>query len=131
MKGLLRFLRQNLTPADLLLLATLLLASFFSFALMSSPFLPAKEALVTIDGRTEYRLRFDQETTVDLDAPLGRVVIQVRNGQIRIIESSCPDKFCLYERPVTPFGGVIVCAPSRLVIQVQRRVIGDLDCVTQ
>ena len=131
MRERLRWLRAYLTPADLVLLAALLLSGFLSIPIIGSQFSGASEALVTIDGKPVYTLRFAHDGRVVIDAPLGPVEIEVKNGRIRVVRSSCPDQFCVAQRPVTPFGGVIVCAPNRLVIQAKRKRVSDLDCVTQ
>ncbi len=131
MTDLTRLLRHHLTVADLLLLLALVAGSLLALLLGGAWFSGATHAEVTIDGRPVYILSFSHDTQVTVQAPLGPVTISVRQGKIRVIESSCPDKFCVASRPVTPLGGVIVCAPNRLTIQVHRRHVGDIDCVTQ
>ncbi|MDZ7374770.1 MAG: NusG domain II-containing protein [candidate division KSB1 bacterium] len=131
MRDLVRLLRRHMTVADFILLLALLAGSLVAIPLAGEKFSPSSEAVVTLDGRPVYVLSLAQNARVTLDAPLGPVVIEVREGKVRVVESSCPDKFCVASRPVTPLGGVIVCAPNRLVIHVHRHHVGDLDCVTQ
>ncbi len=131
MREWLRTVRSLTTLADRLVFATILLLSAGAAFAARSGFEPAREAVVTIDRKPVFSLRFDQEGEYTIPAPLGPVVVQVHGGKIRVVRSSCPDKVCVYERPVTPLGGIIVCAPNRLVIQVHRGSVSSLDCVTQ
>ncbi len=131
MRGWMSTLRSVTTLADRLVLMAILLLSAGAALAARSGLRPAREAVVTIDRKPVFSLRFDQDGRYTIPAPLGPVVVQVHNGTIRVVQSSCPDKICVYERPVTPLGGVIVCAPNRLVIQVRRGVVSSLDCVTQ
>jgi len=124
-------LRSETTVADRLVFTVILLLSAGAAFAARSGARPAREAVVTVNRKPVFSLRFDQEGVYQIDAPLGPVQVQVHNGKIRVVRSSCPDKICVYERPVTPLGGVIVCAPNRLVIQVRRRAVSSLDCVTQ
>jgi hypothetical protein len=46
---------------------------------------------------------------------------------IRMISSDCPGGDCLRMPPIGPGGGVIVCAPHKLVLKVRQRGEGQGD----
>ena len=51
----------------------------------------------------------------------GRVVVEIKDGGVRVVKSDCPDSVCVYSRTITAVGESIVCLPNRLVI----KIIGD------
>lgn len=51
------------------------------------------------------------------------------NGEIRMIQSSCPDLICVHHRPVSRTGENIVCLPHKLVIEIIGAQENELDGV--
>lgn len=131
MRQLQKRLGPYVTVADVVLFLGILAVSVAGVPVAGFRYASSSEAVVRIEGKPVYVLRFAHDETVRLDAPLGPVKIELRRGKIRIVESSCQDKFCVAQRPITPLGGAIVCAPNKLVIEVRRRRVGEIDCVTQ
>lgn len=51
------------------------------------------------------------------------------NGEIQMIQSSCPDLICVHHRPVSRAGENIVCLPHELVIEIIGAQENELDGV--
>lgn len=51
------------------------------------------------------------------------------NGEIQMIQSSCPDLICVHHRPVSGTGENIVCLPHELVIEIIGGQENELDGV--
>jgi len=60
----------------------------------------------------EISLKADSTTT------LGKMVLEVRNGRIRVAESDCPNKICCYEGWISRPGQSLVCLPNRVLIEI-------------
>lgn len=41
-----------------------------------------------------------------------------QNGEIRMLQSSCPDKICVHHKAISMTGENIICLPHKLVIEV-------------
>ena len=51
------------------------------------------------------------------------------NGEIRMIQSSCPDLICVRHKPVSGTGENIICLPHELVIEIMGAQENELDGV--
>lgn len=51
------------------------------------------------------------------------------NGEIQMIQSSCPDLICVHHRPVSRAGENIICLPHKLVIEIIGVQENELDGV--
>ena len=72
-----------------------------------------------------------------LPGPVGTTVVRVSREEIRVVEAPCPERWCMRDGGVTREGGVIVCAPNRLIIRDARGALSRddagsaVDAVTQ
>ena len=111
------FIRIN--RKELLIIISLLMLALLSYLFIR---LNGQGAKVQIEISQElygvYDLNKDQEITVtDND---GHILLKclVKNGQIRVLSSQCPDKICIEEGSIEMNGQTIVCLPNQVVIQV-------------
>ena len=64
----------------------------------------------------------------------GRVKVQIRSGRARLVESSCPDQWCLRMGWIDEPGESIVCLPSRIFLVMEdenRHRKQDFDTITR
>lgn len=87
----------------------LLLAISLSFAFGYSA--ERDGILISASGK-EYYYPLSEERTINVSGPLGETVIEIMDGDARIISSPCPEKTCYYTR----LGGQICCLPNRVLI---------------
>ena len=85
-------------------------------------FLPGKEASA---GRAVIYLNGEAVKTVDLSqdqtftiSDRYHNVIQILDGEIRILESDCPGKDCVHSGGIHTAGRILVCLPNALEIRV-------------
>lgn len=77
-------------------------------------------AVIRVGGRTqELNLSGDTEFWVG-DDEIGRNLIRVENGTVRVAEADCPDKICVETGPIHEEGEVIACLPHGVIIYIQR-----------
>lgn len=57
-------------------------------------------------------------------------VIQYQDGEVQMIESSCPDQICVHHSAVSATGENIICLPHKIVIEVIGDKEHELDGVT-
>jgi len=69
------------------------------------------EALIAGNGTGEYNL------------------FSCENGEVRMLQSSCPDLLCVHHRPVSGAGENIICLPHTLVIEIIGAQKKELDGV--
>lgn len=80
---------------------------------------PALRAEVTIDGDLAEVLDLSKNQEVTIHSPNGGTnVLVVQNGEIWCSEASCPDKVCIHQGKQSMDGGIIVCLPNYMIVQV-------------
>ena len=73
----------------------------------------------TVDGRVVAQWPFPEGEAARRDTvtgPHGATVLETTSTAVRVVEWSCPHGWCRRDGRVTRAGGMIVCAPNRLVV---------------
>lgn len=83
------------------------------------------EARVYIDGELKYS--FSLATDGEYAILGGRMIIAVKDGKAYVASSDCAEQLCVHSSPVSAEGGMIVCLPNRVVIEIEG---GEVDAVT-
>lgn len=109
-----------LTKADILLFLTLVVIGagtiwYGSNAIINST---NKFIRITVENQEygEYSLSKDQELTIDNNQH--RNMIQINNGSVRMLESSCKNQICVNDGVIDTVGEQIVCLPNRVVVEI-------------
>lgn len=116
-------MRVKPTIADIVLIAFLTLGSltWLGFELFH------REDGVVVEiyneGGLYQRLDLRQAASVKVRGPLGDSTISIKDGQVRFLDSPCPDKLCVHMGAISKTGGTLICAPNRVSV----RVVGQAD----
>lgn len=116
--------RTDVNKRDLFLIAGLIAAAGFLAAFLSMKPMKkeAPSSTVTVVARIDgkvcgvWDLGTDHEE--DIDTRFGHNHLSIKNGAARMTEADCPDKYCLYQEEITEEGGMIVCLPHHLIVEV-------------
>ena len=78
---------------------------------------PSQASYVQVwsDGKLIHTLDLRVDRVVEVHTDLGANRIEVRDGQVAVVEADCPDHYCV-DRGFCSGGVQIVCLPNRLVI---------------
>jgi hypothetical protein len=121
-----------LTIADKILIATLLLLSIFSYAMIKSTFPAGNYAIISVTNREVARIQLEGEAhQYYFQSAVGPIVVERKNGQVRVAKASCPNKICRKMGWINFSGGMIVCAPGKVLIQVGREKENKIDAFTR
>ncbi len=86
---------------------------FIAFAVASFSFLTPGGDSVTIDADGKrYTYPLSENRTVEVAGLLGITTIEIKDANVRITDSPCPNKTCLY----TKMGSTICCLPNRVLV---------------
>lgn len=91
-----------------ILFILLILISTFSFIAGGD------EVMIDTDGG-KYIYPLSEERTVSVNGPLGETTIEIKDGDVRIIDSPCPNKTCLSMRLAS---NSICCLPNHVLITI-------------
>ncbi len=98
-----------------LLAATLLVSLYMMFWQADGH---GAEAVVLVNGKRWARLDLFQNQDLDVPGPLGHSHIQVRDGQVRFVNSPCPNQLCVHTGWLSQGGEVAICLPNRVSLQI-------------
>ena len=88
------------------------------------------EAVVLIADEEIGRYPLDTDITEKIELPDGSYnVLEIKDGEARITEASCPDKICVNHRAVSKQNQSIVCLPNKVVVEIQNGEASELDAV--
>jgi hypothetical protein len=82
------------------------------------PWARVAEASIFRDGELLFQhLKLDKDQEVVLSN--GAMVVEVKEGRIRVKESDCPRRICLHTGWIQHPGETIVCVPNKMVIEIE------------
>jgi hypothetical protein len=83
------------------------------------------EAYVYQGGKLFEHMRLDK----DQEVILGRMLIEIKEGRIRVRESDCPRKICVNTGWIKTPGQVIACVPNKVLVEIKSAGPPLLDAV--
>ncbi len=86
---------------------------------------PGQWARVWIEGRPVDSFALDKSIHRSYKVSQGRLVLQVKNHQVKIVESCCQKEICLHTPPVKISGERIICAPNRFLVELKGNSVVD------
>jgi len=124
--------KTGVKPADLAVLAVVLAATVAAALLVyAQPHDRLQLEIEAPGGKWLYPLTDNRE--VAIAGPLGDTLIQIVDGQARIIDSPCPNKTCIAHPPIANQGDWNACLPNRVIIRVTGVTagLGQIDAVAE
>ena len=117
--SVLRAESRRFTPFDLLLVAGVVtLAVFLIMSSIAKASGPGETAVVEVNGHEVMKISLLENRDYSVDGFRGKTYISVRDGQIRVTDSDCPDKLCVRMGWVSQKDASIICLPNRVVVRV-------------
>lgn len=113
---------KTVRPLDFFILALIILAAAFSFHYFSTQ--NGERIVIDADGQS-YEFSLTENTTHQVQGPLGITTIEVLNGKVRIVDSPCPGKNCINQGWSSP----IVCLPNKVIVRVEAH--GEFDAIAE
>lgn len=65
-----------------------------------------------------YRYSLDEDRTVSVTGPLGETLVQIRDGEARIVSSPCPNGSCM-RGGIERYPGTLVCLPNQVIVSIE------------
>ncbi len=122
---------QFLTLADKLLIAIFLLAGFLSLVVLHQLRQQGNCFSVSMVGSKEQFYSLDKNQQLAFAGALGTTIVQVKNKQVRVLASPCPEKICIKSGWIQRTGDILVCVPNKIVIRINGKQNGQFDVITQ
>ena len=85
---------------------------------------------ISADSKAIGRYSFEENRIVEAEGPLGRTIVEIKNQEVRIVSSPCPNKTCVHMGAFGKNGGFLLCLPNKILIHNTQKSL-DVDAVTR
>lgn len=86
--------------------------------------------LITIDGIEHKKFPLNEDTTYKIwHEDGGWNTLEIKDGNVRMVDASCPDKLCVKHNGIHYHNESITCLPNRVVLRISGGVESDLDAI--
>ena len=105
-----------MTRNDLILAGVLVAIALVSGILLFLLRKPGNIVVITVDGQEFGEYPLDEDRVVDIN---GTNVIQIKDGEAKMIHADCPDKLCMDQKAISSSQESIICLPNRVVAVIE------------
>jgi hypothetical protein len=119
-----------LTRNDRILIFTLLIIASFFFARFFFISHKGSEVLIKAGNGSVQRVSLRMDRMVNIEAEKGKVVIEVKDGKVRVAESSCVQKICVNTGWISRPGQNIICLPNKVLVTIEGKENSKTDAVS-
>lgn len=114
----------KLKPLDIVVIIVLIVIALGSSAV---PFINSHKAYndkyveIEVEGKLYKRLPLDNSRNerINIQTKLGKNIIDISNGKVRVLDADCPDKICIKDGAIDKPGQILVCLPHKVVVQIK------------
>ncbi len=91
-----------------------------------------KILVIRSDGKVikQINLNTSKDTEFVVKSREGHLTVEIKNGKVRVINSTCKDKLCIKEGWISRSGESIVCLPNRISISITGQNDQPVDSIT-
>lgn len=120
------------TPGDWALVVSLLALSAILFCALPG-WVGSEGTLVEVRRGEKIfgRYDLDRDRVVEVPGPLGITKVEIKEKRACVAQSPCPHKYCLHMGSVDRNGGLVVCVPNEVILQMGKERPDGLDAVSQ
>lgn len=120
-----------LTRGDKILIISIAVFGLMSFFFISQLQSAGEFVIVSVDGVEQYHGALSTNDTITVHGNIGRSIIEIQGGKVRMLHSDCPTKVCVRSGAIHQQGEVIVCAPNKVLIQITGKKKANFDVITK
>lgn len=105
-------LLKHLTPGDFIIFLVAAGCVTGSYIMFWGENVHARHVEVLVSGKKQYILDLNEEKRIKVDGRLGASIIEIKDGQVRFVESPCTSKQCIRSGWVSQVNDLAACLPN-------------------
>ncbi len=124
-----------MTKGDKILIISVIIISFLSLGFIKNSNAGYKQKYVSIqvNGEEYKKIIFDKKIigkTIPIETEFGYNLVEIGDGEVWVVEASCPDELDVKQGKISKSGEIIVCLPNKLVIEIKGSdETGEIDYI--
>lgn len=113
-----------MTKGDKILIVFIIVISLVSLGFIKNNATGYSDKYISIqvNGKEHKKIIFDKSIigkTIPIKTQFGYNLVEIGDGNVRVIEASCPDELDVKQGYISMPGEIIVCLPNRLIIEIK------------
>lgn len=76
------------------------------------------EVFIYVDGEIYAQVPIDADDEISVN---GKNVVTLEKGRVYVSYADCPDKLCMRQGEIGKEGGVIVCLPNKMTVEIKEK----------
>lgn len=113
-----------MTKGDKILIVVIILVSVISLGFVKNSLIKYDDKYISVqvNGEEYQRIYFDDSIIgkkIPIETPYGRNILEIGDGEVRIVEATCSDQLCVYQGTISESGEIIVCLPNLLIVEIK------------
>lgn len=113
-----------MTKGDKILIVFIIIISLGSLGFIRNNAVGYNDKYISIqvNGKEYKKIIFDKSVigkTIPIETQFGYNLVEIGDGNVRVIEASCPDELDVKQGYISLPGEIIVCLPNRLIIEIK------------
>mgnify|MGYP000477356262 CR=1 FL=1 len=117
---------------DLILIGVILCICLAAFAIMLLSRKEGSKLIVYLNGEVYKSFPLDEDIEFTVNQEDGSYnTFVIKDGEVDMIDASCPDKLCVKDRSIHYNNETIVCLPNKLVLEIANGVEDDIDMIAR
>ncbi len=126
-----------MTKGDKILILSIVIMSLISLGFIknNASRYDQKYINIEVNGKDYKKIIFDKSIIgkkLAIETEFGYNLVEIGDGEVRVIEASCPDELDVKQGAISSPGEVIVCLPNRLVIEIKgSKKSEDVDYISR
>lgn len=119
--------RKIASPREIIFSAAVIVLLFIVWLVLANAGGNGGTAVITQDGAVIARLPLDKDTVYRPDGI--DMEFTVKNGEISVTHSDCPDSVCVKTGAISGGFESIVCLPNRVTVKIEKTDTDTIDVV--
>jgi hypothetical protein len=115
---------------DIILIVAVLFLGLAVIVFMNLTKEEGSKVEITVDGEVYDTLYLQEDTSYTVKLKDGTYnTFEIKDGYVDMIDASCPDKLCIYQKHIHFNNETIVCRPNKVILQVISSENSDVDAI--
>lgn len=114
-------MREELTKADYALFVLVIILIPWLYATLWGNSSMGTLVQINIANGDSFTLPLDQNKRIEVEGAIGTSIIEVKDRQVRFIESPCQNKQCVITGWLASDGELAACMPNGVSVQIKGR----------
>lgn len=115
---------------DMIMIGVIVILAVAVIAFMNFTKKEGSKVVITVGGEIYDTLYLNEDTSYTVKLEDGSYnTFEIKDGDVDMVDASCPDKICVKHRSIHYNNDTIVCLPNKVVLEVTEAEDSGVDAI--